>query len=94
MPREFVAFEQGLETRIREHVAKNHRFGEAVDTQAWILRGSKLPFYRDTWLAYMAPATGPAALGTRLYFLVRARQRSKRLSRVEPLGNTAGAVVA
>ena len=92
MPRDFVALPDGLDTDIRKHIAEKHRFRDVTDPQGWLLRGDELPFYRSTWLAYVTPVAMADVIGARMYFVVRVRQRSKRIARLEPLTNTPRAV--
>lgn len=88
MPREFVEFPPGLEAVIRTRIAKECRFRDALDPGKFVLRGQKVTFYRNVWLAYIEPSGG-AGGKERRYFLTRPRARKDR---IVPLANTVGSV--
>ena len=89
MPREFVEFQADLERQVRERLAKECRFSEAR-SQEWILRGSKVTFYQNAWLAYLAPRQETEA--ERRYFVIDFGKRNRRPRHVIPIANASGAI--
>ena len=90
MPREFVEFQTDLGMQIRERVAKDCRFPEALSTE-WSLRGAKVTFYQNGWLAYLAPQSD-ASGAARRYFVVELGWRNRKPKRIIPIANVSGAV--
>lgn len=88
MPRQFVEFPPDLDQLIRKRVAKECRIKEALQPSRLALRGTRVTFYRNVWLAYLEPY-GPKAEVERMYFLARPGARKDR---IVPLANTAGSV--
>jgi hypothetical protein len=87
---------QGASGRVRQEDQKPRSIEtELRDAKAatkWVLKGSKLAFYPEAWLAYLE-RIDPEASGRpdRLYFVVQNRGAKRRL-RLVPMANETGSV--
>jgi hypothetical protein len=89
---QFELLPTALDAGIRKYVAHNCRFPDVLAEDVWAIQGTKVSFYKDTWLCYLQRVRinsgGP---GVPLYFLAQTSARRK-VSHIVPVANHTGAV--
>jgi hypothetical protein len=90
MARDFVEFQGDLDRQIRERLARDCRFAQGRSPE-WGLRGAKLAFYQNAWLAFVAPHRDDAEVQRR-YFVVDLGKRGRKPRRLIPIANAAGSI--